>query len=114
LKARFARPCDFYENLRERHLPKIGTISARLAIRERGCRRGASCTLSHEKMRDGRCAMCGSHVRERIVHHATDRSPCNPPFTILCEWTRALMRILPLATRKYRCPACLSVRLSGV
>jgi hypothetical protein len=113
LKVPFARPCRFYENLKDRHLPQIGTIGARICPRLR-C---ASLVARALDARNG-AAIAPTprrrHARERIVHHATDRSPFNSPFTILCEWTRALMQILRLGTRKYHRPACLSVRLSGV
>jgi hypothetical protein len=56
----------------------------------------------------------GRPTRERIVHHSTDRSPFNRPFTIPYEWTQADVQILGFGTPKYRRPTCLSVRLSGV
>jgi hypothetical protein len=70
--------------------------------------------IDNQEKRGAAPAPCGCRTRERIVHHATDRSPFNPPFTILREWRRALRQIPRIAARKYRRPACLSVRLSGV
>jgi hypothetical protein len=108
LKARFARPRRFYENLKQPHLPKMRTIGAprrklaRLQRRTNGDR---------QRVTDRHAAY---RVRQRAVHHATDDSPFNPPFTILREWRAAPARIARFCGRKYRRPACLSVRLSGV
>jgi hypothetical protein len=53
-------------------------------------------------------------VRQRIVHHATHRSPFNLPFTIPREWPRRDTRSVRLVGPNYQRAACLSVRLSGV
>jgi hypothetical protein len=52
--------------------------------------------------------------RQRVVHHATDRSPFNPSFTMPREWASRRVQFASILSAEYRCDACLSVRLSGV
>jgi hypothetical protein len=78
LKTRFAPPREFEENLNYRHLHKIRTIGRAFRI-----------------------------ARQPRVHHATDRSPFNPPFTMPDDETRAhagLARFRPAEPQSSRLP----------
>jgi hypothetical protein len=62
---------------------------------------------------DGR-ATCERPFRQRSVHHATHRSPCNPLFTIPAECRASNAGKACFGAPKSGCCICLSVRLSGV
>ncbi|HEX4552556.1 MAG TPA: hypothetical protein VH249_01115 [Xanthobacteraceae bacterium] len=53
-------------------------------------------------------------LRQRSVHHATHRSPCNPLFTIPPECGASGAGKPRFGAPKSRGSVCLSVRLSGV
>jgi hypothetical protein len=85
LKTRFARLRHFYENLKERHLHKIRTIGARprgAGMRRRCDRDVANGTARRPDVdavgRPGRrddAVVNAAFTIQRIVHHATGRSP---------------------------------------
>jgi hypothetical protein len=114
LKVPFARPCCFYENLKERHLPKIGTIGARVARRDcdahPSLRESATQQISAAigPRHAGAARVNASFTMQRIVHHSTRRSPCR------ANGYRGRAQLAPIVSAEYRCGACLSVRLSGV
>jgi hypothetical protein len=85
LKTRFARPRHFYENLKERHLHKMRTIDARprgAGTRGQSYRDVATATARWPHVepvgRQGRrdaAVVNAAFTMQRIVHHATGRSP---------------------------------------
>jgi len=80
LKVPFARPCRFYENLKDRHLPKIGTIGARIvrdcdahpSSRERSMQETVPAIARRHA---GATRVNASFTMQRIVHHSTRHSP---------------------------------------
>jgi hypothetical protein len=114
LKVPFAGPRHFYENLKQRPLPKIRTIDARRGARAATASRKVCEAVDLTQSRPDWSVVRRCRTHERIVHHATDRSPFNRRFTIPREWIAGRAQIRWFGTRKYRCPTCLSVRLSGV
>jgi hypothetical protein len=75
LKARFAGPRRFYENLKELHLPKMRTIGAPTGTRSLRGGTNRDRHACHGTARRARRCVNAPFTMQRMIHHSTRHSP---------------------------------------